>query len=76
MLLAFAATARSEEPVLISDLNFPLIRLPATFDSQRTTKRVDLAAGKEVEIINVRGPGCVRHFWITATQPEALDIEV
>ena len=76
MLLALTATARSEEPVLISDLNFPLIRLPATFDSQRTTKRVDLLAGKEVEIINVRGPGCVRHFWITATQPEALDIEV
>ena len=76
LLIAISSTAWCDEPVLIQDTNFPLIRLPASFDSQRATKRVDVAAGKEVELINVRGPGCVRHFWLTATHPETLEIEI
>jgi hypothetical protein len=51
----------------ISDPNFPLVQLPADFQSNRTTKRFNPSKGEEVEILNARGPGCVRHFWITTT---------
>jgi hypothetical protein len=61
---------------LVSDPNFPLIRLPAEFDSHRTTRRVDLSPGGSFEVLNVKEPGCVRHFWITATAPESLAIEI
>jgi hypothetical protein len=49
----------------ISDPNFPFIQLPFEYTSQRTTKRFNPEAGEEVEILNVKGPGCIRHFWIT-----------
>lgn len=71
-----STTAVLAEPALVSDPNFSLVQLPADFDSQRTTKRVNLAAGQETKMLEVKGPGCVRHFWITTSVPEALEIEI
>ena len=76
MLFIFVAAIDAAEPRLISDPNFPLIQLPAEYDSHRTTKRFDPKSGQGEEILNVKGPGCVRHFWITATSPERLQIEI
>jgi len=70
------ARAQGAQPALVADPNFPLIQLPAEFDSHRTTRRVDPKPGKSYEVLNVKGPGCVRHFWITATAPERLEIEI
>jgi len=75
-LAATALTAEGGEPVLISDPNFPLVRLPADFDSHRSTRRVDLIEGEEFRLIDARGPGCVRHFWITTSAPQELEIEI
>lgn len=76
ILAAIPTMAVSGEQTLISDPNFPLIQLPATFDSHRSTKRVDLAGGQEYELINAEGPGCVRHFWITTSAPDGLELEI
>ncbi len=76
LLASIPTMAVSGEQTLISDPNFPLIQLPATFDSHRSTKRVDLAGGQEYELINAEGPGCVRHFWITTTAPDGLELEI
>lgn len=70
------ARAEGTRTALVADPNFPLIRLPVEFDSHRTTKRVDPKPGRSYEVLNVEGPGCVRHFWITATAPERLEIEI
>ena len=59
-----------------SDPIFPLIQLPAEYTSQRATKRVNLGPGKTVDLVNAQGPGCVRHFWITSTLPDEIDIEI
>lgn len=75
-LAAIPALAESEKSILISDLNFPLIQLPAAFDSHRSTERLDLSEGQEYKLIDAKGPGCVRHFWITTTAPNGLNIEI
>lgn len=75
LMCAVITTARAESK-LVQDPNFPLIQLPADFDSHRTTKRFDPKPGEGEEILNVKGPGCVRHFWITSTSPERLQIEI
>ena len=76
LLAVIANTAVLAEPALVSDPNFPLIQLPAEFDSHRATKRVNLANGQETKMLEVKGPGCVRHFGITTSVPEALEIEI
>ncbi|MXY92623.1 MAG: DUF2961 domain-containing protein [Caldilineaceae bacterium SB0664_bin_27] len=55
---------------------FPLIQLPAEYRTHRTTRRVDLGPGQSCDLIDAQGPGCVRHFWITAKSPENLQIEI
>ena len=55
---------------------FPLIQLPAEYRTHRTTWRVDLGPGQSCDLIDAQGPGCVRHFWITAKSPENLQIEI
>lgn len=50
---------------IVSDSNFPLIRLPEEFRSRRQTTRVDLEAGSAVDLLRAEGPGCVRHLWLT-----------
>ena len=60
--LLFVASTRADS---ISDLNFPLVRIPSNFTSHRTTKRDNPEPGKSVVLFDAKGPGCVRHFWIT-----------
>ena len=67
---------KPDKPRLVSDPNFPLVQLPAAFDSHRTTKRVNLKQGQACELLDVEGPGCVRHFWITSKAADGLEIEL
>ncbi|MEI8044581.1 MAG: hypothetical protein WCL11_24435, partial [Verrucomicrobiota bacterium] len=50
VLAVMTATTGRAEPAVVSDPNFPLIQLPADFDSHRTTKRVNLAQGQECRL--------------------------
>ena len=61
---------------MLSDPTFPLIQLPADFATHRVTKRSAIDPGATLELIDVQGPGCVRHLWTTTTLPDDLDIEI
>jgi len=74
--LPLAGSLAGEKDVLISDRNFPLVQLPAEFDSHRATKRFDLKPGETMSIFDGKGPGAVRHFWLTSTSGERLGIEI
>lgn len=60
----------------IADPNFPLIQLPGEFDTRRITMHGDLLQGEEVEIINAKGPGCIRHFWLTLSISNETELEI
>jgi hypothetical protein len=50
----------------LPDPNFPLIQLPAQFRARRQTLRDrQVAVGETKEVFRARGPGCVRHIWIS-----------
>ncbi|OVE73888.1 hypothetical protein BVX94_02480, partial [bacterium B17] len=76
LVALFVVSAVYAETSLVHDPNFPLIQLPADYDSHRTTKRFDPKPNEGVAILDQKGPGCVRHFWITSTAPERLQIEI
>ncbi|MDE0141487.1 MAG: DUF2961 domain-containing protein [Caldilineaceae bacterium] len=61
---------------MLTDPIFPLIQLPAEYRTHRATSRVDLGPGQSCDLISAQGPGCVRHFWITAKSPGNLRIEI
>ncbi len=61
---------------MLSDPIFPLIQLPAAYTTHRATRRVDLDPEQSCDLIDAQGPGCIRHFWITAKSPENLLIEI
>ena len=60
----------------IADPNFPLIQLPGDFDARRITRFGALKQGEEVEIINVMGPGCIRHLWFTFSISKDVELEI
>ncbi|MDE0044111.1 MAG: hypothetical protein OXT74_18875, partial [Candidatus Poribacteria bacterium] len=50
----------------LPDPNFPLIQLPTQFRARRQTLRDrQVAVGETKEVFRARGPGCVRHIWIS-----------
>jgi hypothetical protein len=62
---------------MISDPNFPLIRLPAEYETHRATCRGDLEKGQAFTPIDAeQGTGCIRHFWITSSALKDLTIEL
>ena len=68
--------ANTDGQTVVSDPNYPLIQLPAEYETQRSTCRLDLEKDQGCALIDTKGPGAVRHFWIVAKDPEALQIEI
>ncbi len=68
--------AKTDDQVLLSDPNFPLVRLPSEYDSHRSTNCLVLSERQEYKLIDAKGPGCVRHFSINTDAPDGLEIEV
>ena len=63
-------------PATYADPAVPLLQLPTGFRSQRTTANVSAEAGKPVEILNVKGAGCVRHVWFVFGEKNLDDVEI
>ena len=61
---------------LVSDPAFPLIQLPADYETRRSTWQGRLPPGESKVILDATGPGAVRHFWITSNAVEDYDIEI
>ncbi len=71
-LLAFPAPARgagggpSEAdpfPATYPDPAVPFLQLPARFRARRTSTDLSIDRPRSMDILNVRGAGCVRHLW-------------
>jgi len=65
-------------PASYPDPTVPLMQLPANFRARRTTANISAEEGKKVEILNVKGAGCVRHLWFVFGEKniDDLDIEI
>lgn len=63
-------------PATYADPAVPLIQLPTNFRARRTTANISAEAGKQVEILNVKGAGCVRHLWFVFAEKNLDDLEI
>ena len=63
-------------PATYADPAVPLIQLPTNFRTRRTTANISAEAGKRVEILNVKGAGCVRHLWFVFGEKDLDDLEI
>lgn len=59
--------AAGNEPAVVGDSSFPLVRTPADFKPRRQTNFHHLRDGEEVTLFEAEGPGCVRHLWMTSS---------
>jgi hypothetical protein len=79
--LAMATCAAAADPDECSytapvcpDPAVPLIQLPADFKTYRVSTDSMIKAGGSVDILNVRGPGAVRHIWQIWGQGQEIEI--
>ncbi len=63
-------------PATFADPAVPLLQLPTNFRSRRTIANISAEAGKPVEILIVKGPGCVRHIWFVFGEKNLDDVEI
>ena len=64
-------------PSTFQDPAVPLIALPTTFASRRAKSEVRLSDDGFAEIVNIKGPGCVRHIWfLTTNHDHELILEI
>ena len=59
-----------------SDPAVPLLRLPAQFRSRRSTANIATTSDQTVEVLNINGPGCVRHLWFVFAEKQLDDLEI
>lgn len=69
-------TALDPFPTTYADPAVPLMQLPGKFHSRRSTANISAEAGKRVEVINVKGAGCVRHLWFVFGEKNLDDLEI
>lgn len=63
-------------PATYADPAVPLLQLPTQFRARRTTANLSMQAGKPVEILNVKGAGCVRHLWFVFGEKQIDDVGI
>lgn len=61
-------------PAAYADPAVPLLQLPTNFRARRTIANISAPAGKPVEIINLKGAGCVRHLWFVFGEKNLDDL--
>jgi len=63
-------------PATYADPAVPLLQLPAKFRARRDNASIAAEAGKPVEILNVKGAGCVRHLWFVFAEKNLDDVQI
>jgi hypothetical protein len=58
----------------IPDPAVPMIQLPTRFSTQRVN--IDKGFNGSTEIVNIEGPGCIRHIWLLYGKNRRLEINV
>ena len=60
---------------LYSDPTMPLIQLPVEFTTYRQNSNPGtIEAGGHYDMLNVKGPGCVRSFWLLRAEGKRIEI--
>jgi hypothetical protein len=59
-----------------ADPAVPLLQLPAHFRTRRTGANIAPTPDHSVEVLNVRGAGCVRHLWFVFNEKNLDDLEI
>jgi len=75
-IAAIAQPAPDPFPATYADPAVPLLQLPGKFRARRTTANISADAGKMVEILNVKGAGCVRHMWFVFGEKDLDDVDI
>ena len=63
-------------PATYADPGVPLLQLPTQFRSRRTVANLDMKPNQSVDILNVKGAGCVRHLWFVFAEKDIADLEI
>ena len=63
-------------PRTYADPAVPLLQLPTQFRSRRTTANIATSGDDAMEILNIKGAGCVRHLWFVFGEKELGDLEI
>ena len=63
-------------PKTYADSAVPLLQLPAQFRSRRSTANIAMPADQAVDVLNLRGTGCVRHLWFVFAEKQLEDLEI
>ena len=71
-----ATPADDPFPRTYADPAVPLLQLPAHFRSRRTSANIGPTPDNSVEVLNVRGAGCVRHLWFVFSEKNLDDLEI
>ncbi len=74
--LAKPTPTKSPLPETYADPAVPLMQLPTNFRVRRTTANISAEAEKRVDILNVKGAGCVRHLWFVFGEKNLDDLEI
>ena len=74
--IATAGNLGDPFPKTYADPAVPLLQLPAQFRSRRSTANIAMPADQAVDVLNLRGPGCVRHLWFVFAEKQIEDLEI
>jgi hypothetical protein len=64
ILYVLSLSARAHEQDTAPDQNFSLIQLPTQFKARKLAGRAVLNQGDSYDLLNAKGPGCVRHITV------------
>ncbi len=72
-----APTTPVRESATFQDPAVPLIALPTKFASRREKREIRLDNTGFAELVNISGPGCIRHVWFLAVNnQDKLTLEI
>ena len=74
-LFLYSCSDVNEKTALYSDPTMPLIQLPVDFKTYRQNSNSGpIEAGAYYDILNVKGPGCVRSIWLLRAEGKRIEI--
>lgn len=59
-----------------ADPAVPILQLPTQFRTRRTIANIETKPNSSVDVLNVKGPGCVRHVWFVFAEKDIDDLEI
>ncbi len=75
LALLFSCNLYQDRTPVYSDPTMPLIQLPVDFNTYRQNSNPGtLEIGEHYDMLNVKGPGCVRSIWLLRAEGKRIEI--